>query len=424
MHEAALDALALAERASDPKRSYGRDRLAISVSQLRNQTEGRAMLDALVSTIAAEEKEYSYNSGDALASLAQSMATIGHRDGLTHLRAFALDSLSYAKGKARVLIEIGDAQSRLEHLDDAAVAFGESLTHLLGDAERRKGDSFSASTLFAWFDKLVSAARAEPELVMKLRARSVLDRAIAMAEGTQDKEWGGTVRSGAARLLAHMRDPEAGERLRTAIAVHEPDRSAQIRAEQAIVAAADGDRGKASELLRAGRADAERALLDRPDLSDSLVALVNACGNVGDANELNELAVVGDRLHPEAHAMFLFAMADARVELGQFELARTAVATSIRLALAAEAKVTLTEPAYIAWYIRETMTTLAGHSEPIVESWVADLLTAALRLGRESVLTLLSELAPVLQRLGASSSLWQHWQHIDALLVRSPAPGT
>jgi hypothetical protein len=321
-----------------------------------------------------------------------------------------------------VLIEISTAQSRIERLDDAAATFGEALTYILSDAEPRKDDSFRASTLFSWFEELVSAARGAPELLAKLQARNVLVRAIALAEETKDEEWGDTVRSGAARLLAHMRNPVAVEELRAVVAVLEPDRSAQIRAEQAIVAAADGDRGKASELLRAGRADAERALLDRPDLPDSLVALVNACGNVGDGNELNELAVVGDRLHPEAYAMFLFAMADARVKLGQLELARTAVATSIRLALAAEAKVTLT-PASIAWYVRETMTTLAGHSDPSVESWVADLLTTALRLGRESVLTLLAGLAPVLQPLGASSSLWQHWQHIEALLVRA-APRT
>jgi hypothetical protein len=43
MHQEALDALAHAERASDPKRSCGRDTLAISMSQLRNQAEGRAM---------------------------------------------------------------------------------------------------------------------------------------------------------------------------------------------------------------------------------------------------------------------------------------------------------------------------------------------------------------------------------------------
>jgi hypothetical protein len=214
----------------------------------------------------------------------------------------------------------------------------------------------------------------------------------------------------------------AAEELCVAIGVREPDRSAQIRAEQAIVAAADGDRGLASECLRAGRADAERALLDRPDLPESLVALVNACGDVGDTNELNELAVVGDRLEGEARAMLLFAMADARVRLGQLELARSAVETSIRLALAADAKVTLTEPAHIAWHLCETMATLAGHSDPSVESWVADLFTAALRLGRESVLRVVARLAPVLQRLGASSSLWQHWQRIHALLVRSPTP--
>src|SRR6185295_18261589 len=185
-------------------------------------------------------------------------------------------------------------------------------------------------------------------------------------------------------------------------------------------AAETGDRAAASAALRDARAAAERAMGERADLEAPLVPICDACASIGDAEALAATAQLAGRLHPEARALVLFAVAAAWLRLNQPEAARTAMDAAIRLALTVEAPITLDSPEYIAWRARDTMTALAAPSDPATTRWIEEILAVSRQRGRERVLATIEACAPVFARLGVIGEVWDRLQRVEAVV--SPKP--